>query len=193
MTDIKPEDCPTPEYHETHVYCPSCTFVADSYKPKRTFEDVYAHQLDMQVNVYGDGTPLDQFDDLRKVEFIKNNVLAALDELHEALAEVGWKPWASSRHINRDAVKGELVDVLHFYINLLGVIGVTPDELFEDYFKKAAKNKKRQEDGYDGVSTKCPGCHRALDDDAVTCVGPDENGDWVCAETNSWGTVDVAG
>ena len=134
-----------------------------------SFEKVYEHQLDMQVNVYGDGTPLDQFDDLRKIEFIKNNILATLDELHEGLAEVGWKPWASSKHINRDALKGELVDVLHFYINLLGVIGVTPDELFEAYFNKAAKNKKRQEDGYDGVSTKCPGCKRALDDDAVEC------------------------
>ncbi len=136
---------------------------------KKTFEDVYNHQIEMQVNVYGDGTPLEEYDDLRKIEFLKNNILATLDELHEALAEIGWKPWATSRHINRDAVKGELVDVLHFYINLLGAIGVTPEELIEAYFVKANKNKKRQEEGYDGVSTKCPGCKRALDDDAVDC------------------------
>src|SRR3546814_16501718 len=33
------------------------------------------------------------------VEYIKNQVLALLDEGHEALNEVGWKPWASSRHV----------------------------------------------------------------------------------------------
>lgn len=137
---------------------------------KKTFEDVYNHQLEMQVNVYGDGTPLHEFDQNRKVEFLKNNILASLDELHEALAEIGWKPWASSRHINRDAVKGEMVDVLHFFINILGAIEVTPQELIDAYFVKADKNKKRQEDGYDGVSTKCPNCHRALDDDAVGCA-----------------------
>jgi hypothetical protein len=26
---ISPAECPTPIYHETHYYCPSCTFVAD--------------------------------------------------------------------------------------------------------------------------------------------------------------------
>ena len=36
--------------------------------------------------------------------------------------------------------------------------------------ERLKKNAKRQEEGYDGVSTKCPGCHRALDDDAVLCT-----------------------
>lgn len=136
---------------------------------KKTFEDVYNHQLEMQVNVYGDGTQLHEYEHNRKVEFLKDNILASLDELHEALGEIGWKPWASSRHINRDAVKGEMVDVLHFFINILGAIEVSPQELIDAYFLKAAKNKKRQEEGYDGVSTKCPSCKRALDDDAVQC------------------------
>ena len=26
---ITPQDCPTPIYHETHYYCPSCSFVAE--------------------------------------------------------------------------------------------------------------------------------------------------------------------
>lgn len=27
--DVAPADCPTPGYHATHYYCPSCTFIAD--------------------------------------------------------------------------------------------------------------------------------------------------------------------
>lgn len=149
-----------------------------------TFEEAFAHQIRMQVEVYGNGTPLEEYDDDRRAEFVKNNVLAALDELHEALGEVGWKPWASSRHLNRDAFKGELVDVLHFFFNLMGIAGITPEELLEGYEKKAAKNRSRQEVGYDGVTEKCPHCRRALDDDAVECREDTLHpGVFICAHT----------
>lgn len=26
--NVRPEDCPTPEYHDTHHYCPSCSFTS---------------------------------------------------------------------------------------------------------------------------------------------------------------------
>lgn len=136
---------------------------------KPSFRGAYEHQMDMQVNVFGDGVPLHEYPDHRKVKFIAEQVLAATDELHEALDEVGWKSWASSNHVNEEAFKGELVDAFHFFMNLMGVVEMTPDELLERYFRKAEKNLKRQQDGYDGVSTKCPGCKRALDDDAVKC------------------------
>lgn len=29
-----PEDCPTPEYHRTHRYCPSCTWTEAEDKPR---------------------------------------------------------------------------------------------------------------------------------------------------------------
>jgi len=29
MSAIEPKDCPTPEYHQTHRYCPSCTWTED--------------------------------------------------------------------------------------------------------------------------------------------------------------------
>jgi len=133
------------------------------------FQAAFEHQIKMQVDVYGDGTPLGKYDPQRKIEFVKDQYIALVMEMGEALDEIGWKPWASSKHFNRDAFKGELVDVLHFFFNLMGVAEITPEELIDDYFKKAAKNLKRQQDGYDGVSTKCPGCHRALDDTAVKC------------------------
>jgi hypothetical protein len=41
--------------------------------------------------------------------------------------------------------------------------------IFEMYGTKAAVNYARIENNYDGVSTKCPGCRRAMDDPAVKC------------------------
>ena len=47
---------------------------------------------------------------------IATNVLAAINELNEALDEnPSWKPWANEVGIlHRENFKGELVDVLHF-------------------------------------------------------------------------------
>ncbi|UYL86817.1 MazG-like nucleotide pyrophosphohydrolase [Microbacterium phage Rona] len=103
------------------------------------------------------------------VRFLEWNVTALTDELHELLGETGWKPWATSKHVNLDAARGEAIDALHFLLNIFLALGMSSREVMMAYRNKHAKNAKRQEDGYDGVSTKCPGCHRALDDDAVTC------------------------
>ena len=98
-----------------------------------------------------------------RAEWIRWNVLALTDELHEALGEVGWKPWASSRHLNREAYKGELVDAFHFFINLCLVARISAKELLDGYFAKRERNAERQSNGYTGLD-KCPGCKRAWDD-----------------------------
>lgn len=104
------------------------------------------------------------------IDFMHWNVTATTDELHELLGEIGWKPWAKSRHINLEAARGEWIDALHFMLNLALVLGLDDsDEIMRRYLAKREKNAKRQEEGYDGVSTKCPGCGRALDDEAVEC------------------------
>lgn len=108
-------------------------------------------------------------DRLPAIDFIHWNVTATVDELHELLGEVGWKPWAKSRHINLDAARSEWIDAFHFMLNLGLVLGLDESKVKELYDAKHAKNEKRQEEGYDGVSTKCPGCKRALDDTAVGC------------------------
>lgn len=102
--------------------------------------------------------------------FLKDNVYALEDELHELLGETGWKPWATKRFVNLEAARGEAIDALHFILNIFLALGLDDSrEISRRYHAKHAKNVARQEAGYDGVSTKCPGCHRALDDDAVDC------------------------
>lgn len=110
-----------------------------------------------------------RMDEETRNQYIRDMVLAATDELHEALAEVGWKPWATSRHLNRDAFVGELVDVLHFLVNLWLAAGATAEEVEQRYMDKANRNMIRQNQGYDGVWGKCPECNRALDDPGVMC------------------------
>lgn len=102
------------------------------------------------------------------MEQIRNNVLSLITELTEMLDETGWKPWATSNHINPEAFKSETVDAWHFMMNLMLLGGMTADDLYEGYLKKRKLNIKRQADGYDGLA-KCPGCKRAYDDVAVKC------------------------
>lgn len=131
-------------------------------------EEAFQLQRELQVQSYG-MDPGDIPAGTDKIQFFKDMNIALQDELHEALGEVGWKPWATSKHFNEDAVKGELVDAFHFFMNLCLVSNMGAAELFARYKEKRTKNQKRQEEGYDGVSTKCPGCRRALDDEAVDC------------------------
>lgn len=111
--------------------------------------------------------------------FITWNHTALVKELGEALDEVGWKPWASSRFCNGKPAMKEMVDAWHFFMNIMLAIGawatLVDDEcdefeelagiaqFFEDYYRqKNAKNLQRQVDGYDGVSEKCATCYRDL-------------------------------
>lgn len=102
-------------------------------------------------------------------EFIQWNHKALIHEVVELESETGWKPWATKSFVNIEAARGEAIDMLHFLLNDFLVLGLDADEVRRRYHAKHAKNVARQEAGYDGVSTKCPGCHRALDDDAVHC------------------------
>ena len=100
------------------------------------------------------------------LRLMKDALESELDELQN---ETGWKPWATSRHVNLEAAQSEVVDAWHFMMNIMVHLKLDEHKLAALYYKKLEKNKQRQMDGYDGVSTKCPGCRRALDDDGVLC------------------------
>lgn len=128
----------------------------------------------LQVEAYGDTNWPKTGEAL--AESVKMNALAAMVEIGEAIAEVGWKDWASERGwVNRDAFIRELVDVDHFVANMLVAVGCTDQEWEEAYRKKQQINRDRQTAGYDGRSNKCPRCKRAYDDDTVDC-SPAGNG-----------------
>lgn len=97
--------------------------------------------------------------------YVRNNVLAAIKELTEALDEISWKEWASAEFFNREAYLGELADVQLFLDNLklLAMRGSVEDlsREFDDMLLKKIENaKRRHREGYDGVKDKCPECKR---------------------------------
>lgn len=133
-----------------------------------SFQDALDAQYELQKKSFNNDPKDLVVED--QLEWVRWNVLALQDELHEALAETGWKPWASKKFINRDAYVSELVDAFHFLMNLMLVVDCSADEFLDKYFEKRGLNEKRQAEGYDGVSGKCSVCKRALDDENVFCT-----------------------
>lgn len=148
-------------------------------------------QRELQLRTYG-ADPGSITDPNERVQFIKDMTLALTDELHEFLGEVGWKPWATSRHVNEEAAKGELVDAFHFFMNLCMVVNMNADELFIKYQEKRTRNQRRQAEGYDGIQGKCLGCKRAFDDLAKAWGLPVNmtNQHGYCTECNGGTVID---
>jgi hypothetical protein len=101
---------------------------------------------------------------------VREQMLALIAECGEALNEVGWKPWATSRHLNVASFRSELIDILRFWLNLVQISGLSAEGVYQAYLDSMLKTTQRLIDGYDGVSIKCPGCKRSYDDKGVKCV-----------------------
>lgn len=128
--------------------------------PSLSLQEMLDLQRDLQ-RVFNGYELEDQSTELR-IDNIVLNVFALTKELSELTDEIGWKPWATSRHINRERAVEELVDVWHFFMNIMLHLGVDAEELAAKYAAKNKINHRRQTDGYDGVSGKCPQCHRDI-------------------------------
>ncbi|HRX58126.1 MAG TPA: dUTPase [Eubacteriales bacterium] len=79
-----------------------------------------------------------------KEVWIQKEVLAMLSELSEVLDEVNFKWWKNPRPLDDAALKGELVDVLHFFVSMCLKSGMSADELFALYREKNRENFDRQ-------------------------------------------------
>jgi hypothetical protein len=139
----------------------------DKLDPEFFGHDMFVKMMREQFALQRDSYGLvpHELDEEDRASFITWNAYALEDEIHEATSEVGWKPWATSRHLNRGAYLTEMVDAFHFFMNLLLVAGIGPREFFDAYMAKRNINALRQATGYDGVSGKCGQCHRELADD----------------------------
>lgn len=82
------------------------------------------------------------------IEYVRTMTLACIDELLESLRELPWKPWKKSNIINAENAKDELVDALHFFINLCLASGMDEHELMKRFMKKAALNEQRRRSNY---------------------------------------------
>ncbi|MGI6160860.1 MAG: dUTPase [Christensenellales bacterium] len=83
-------------------------------------------------------------------QWIQKETLALISELAELLDEVNFKWWKNEKPVDMDAVKEELVDILHFFVSMCIKTGMDANELFEIYIKKNRENFDRQH----GLSSK---------------------------------------
>lgn len=77
-------------------------------------------------------------------EWIQKEVLAVVSELGELLDEVSFK-WWKDQSVDPEAVKEELVDILHFFISMCIKAGISSEDLYNAYIKKNQENFARQE------------------------------------------------
>ncbi len=87
--------------------------------------------------------------------YFRDNTLACLDELHEALRETRWKPWKSDPGKGptldgHRALKRELVDALLFYLNLVLASGMGPAHMADLFAEVTEANYARHRD-YENV------------------------------------------
>jgi hypothetical protein len=143
--------------------------VRDYYGNSTThLHDILEHQNKMQKEVYGYQYDKMSLADLRS--FWHMNEHAMVDEMHEAFDALGgigdnhgsaiWKRWKKA-HTNykdmtiRDLTPNdlkelhmELVDMLHFFMNYAGSVGLDAKTMYNYYFAKAEENEQRQKRGY---------------------------------------------
>lgn len=93
-------------------------------------------------------------------EWMQKEVLAMLSELSEVLDEVNFKWWKNKKPVDDDALRGEIVDILHFLISMCLFSGMDANELYERYLLKNKENFDRQygrseKKGYEVTEETC--------------------------------------
>jgi len=70
--------------------------------------------------------------------------IAMLDEGFEFLHHLNWKPWKNEKPLDKEQALEELIDVLHFWMQLIILLGATPEIVKKIYLIKNKINKERQ-------------------------------------------------
>lgn len=65
--------------------------------------------------------------------------LALIDEITELLNEVNYKWWKNPKEVDDNAVKEEIVDMLHFFVSICLYAGVSAKDLYDAYIEKIKK------------------------------------------------------
>lgn len=77
-------------------------------------------------------------------EWIQKKAMALMVELGEMLDETRYKWWKNPKPVDAEALKEELVDILHFYVGMCLKAGMSAEELYGRYLGKNEENYKRQ-------------------------------------------------
>ena len=90
-----------------------------------------------------------------KQQYINQMILALHEEAVEIMRETAYKNpafvpfgWKKNQVMNKEKFKEEIIDIIHFIMNLCIVAEMGPVEIFDRYVNKNKANIKRKEDNY---------------------------------------------
>ena len=83
--------------------------------------------------------------DIPREQWIQKKAMALMVELGEMLDEINYKWWKNPKPVDEDALKEELVDILHFFVGMCLKAGLSAEELFDRYTGKNKENFDRQQ------------------------------------------------
>lgn len=117
-------------------------------------EEIFNIQKQLQEKTMG--YSFDNMTSQERANYIKSMILWQTDETHEALHELPYAKEWSKKYDKSDynhekqwkLFKEEMIDSLHFFINIMIAAGFTPQEIYDMYIEKNKENIDRQKRGY---------------------------------------------
>lgn len=142
---------------ETHYVCEHCnkdiTHFVESWKENDMLTKMYSKQYTLQKRL----GILEKINNSKtsKQNYINQMLLACHEELTEIMRETNYKNpdfvefgWKRTQIENPKQFKEEIIDLVHFVLNLCIASGMNADEIFSQYSNKNDINHKRQDDKY---------------------------------------------
>lgn len=106
------------------------------------------HQAIMMYLPSTDSQYSKKFLSLSKEERISALCTAIIHETVELQRLTNWKWWKKMLEFDENQAKEELIDVWHFVVDASIELGMTPQNIVDEYIKKNQINKDRQKNGY---------------------------------------------
>lgn len=114
--------------------------------------DLFQEQLKLNIHINSEFKKIVESGDIElKRKWLNNTCIAMQCEIAECLESSGYKWWKKLPEWTEENVhnlKIELVDILHFLVMGMQVLGMDDDEMWDLYLKKKELNHKRQNEGY---------------------------------------------
>lgn len=82
-------------------------------------------------------------------KMLKHHILALNDEVAELQREINFKWWVNEQKVDYCACGEELIDILHFTLQVLILLGADADWIYEEYMGKNKENHDRQDGNTD--------------------------------------------
>ena len=106
------------------------------------------HQAIMTYSPSTDSQYSKKFLSLSKEERISSLCTAIIHETVELQRLTNWKWWRKMLEFDENQAKEELIDIWHFVVDASIELGMTPQNILDEYVKKNQINKDRQKNGY---------------------------------------------